>query len=152
MAPSLPITTALTLANFRCFGRPACSFRLRARFCWGRGGTDFSIGNWLSQYASDSPPIAATVPVPQPIKALGRQGQGAPKHESLEKPVGWAAFLICDSKIGSLGLKCLPVRSPIQHQAEALTPHIQRFNDCINDFLRYTGRMESNSEFFGQRS
>src|SRR6516162_3156938 len=86
--PALLVTTALSLANFRCFGRPACSFRLRARFYWGRDGTDFCIGNRLSQYASDLPPIAAPVPVPQPIKVLGRQGQSAPKHESFEKPIG----------------------------------------------------------------
>src|ERR1700691_4632317 len=104
-------------SDLRNFGRFVClpsALVLRIPRRCGQDVANFGVRNGLSQDASNSAPVAATVPVSQAVKAFRRKRQGARKYKALEQPVGRTTFLVCNPKVGSLRVKRLPAAAAVQ--------------------------------------
>src|SRR6202044_2671815 len=102
------------LRNFRRFAglRSGPVLRIPRRFA--QDVANFSVRNRLSQDASNSAPVAATVPVSQAVKAFRRNRKGARKYKALEQRVGRTTFFVCNPKFGSLRAESLPAAAAVQ--------------------------------------
>src|ERR1700689_4888047 len=107
-------SSTLGLRNLRRFACLRSGPVLRIPGHYGRDVANFGVRNGLPQDASNSAPVAATVPVSQSVKAFRRKRQSARKYKDLKQPVGRTTFFVCNPKVGSLRVKRLPAAAAVQ--------------------------------------